>query len=287
MGKELKSAQSIRPYDLSSIMPAFFGLLSLVVLFGSNSVLASDEKIAAGLPADPCAATLSSDLKLHVPSIIYGGQFYWADFQYVVEAESFQMTQEGPVADAEPFSHCFSPVLTTDFTLHIPTVIFNNTSYYANLQYSHELFLTLAEAGQPVTYELLPSSTYQEGCVGPCLCPVSIGRGIKGTFALAPLDNNGFLMRYSLTEINWTVTNSSGELAHTITGYGIYQTGGEFARMHQLTLWLTIDGSGPTKFDSGLVPDESQFPNISISVDQGALCFDRRMAIRAAPIGNL
>ena len=143
--------------------------------------------------------------------------------------------------------------------------------------------LVCAAAEAAVVYRLSPSSTYQEGCVGPCMCPVSMIGKIKGTFKLVQLTPTPLFTRYRVAKISWAVINPNKEVVHMIRGHGIYQLGGEIALMQQLILDLSIDGADPVFFDSGLVPVESAFPNISISVDRGTRCYDIWLDINARP----
>jgi hypothetical protein len=143
--------------------------------------------------------------------------------------------------------------------------------------------LVCATAKAAVVYRLSPGSTYQEGCVAPCMCPVSMIGKIKGTFKLVQLTPTPLFTRYRVVKISWVVMNPNKEVVHMIRGHGIYQLGGETALMQQLILDLSIDGADPVFFDSGLVPVESAFPNISISVDRGTKCYDIWLDINARP----
>jgi len=133
------------------------------------------------------------------------------------------------------------------------------------------------------SYELAPGSNFFQGCVGSCMCPVQEVGQIEGTFELIPLRPTPLFTQYRLVNIHWTVVaNQTGMVVHEIMGSGMYQTGGKVARRHQLILDLTIDGT-PTYFNSGLIPDESQFPNIAITVDRGKKCYDIWLDIVANP----
>jgi hypothetical protein len=66
-------------------------------------------------------------------------------------------------------------------------------------------------------------------------------------------------------------------------GPEIYQVGGEFAKMHQLILEISIDNGDLMHFDSGLVADGLPFPAFSISLDRGSACYDILMSIMAEP----
>ena len=238
------------------------------------------------LSTDYCTATLSNDLLLNVPILTFYGVPFWADFQGIPGTTEIALTNGGSPVDLTQFSGCRPSLLSPDLILHVPNILFGGLSFLADFQYSHDLSFSLIGAGlktDTTLYQLSADSTYQEGCVGPCMCPVTIPRMMSGTFKLIPIDPVAFYNRYSLDEISWTVINSDETVAHTITGFGIYQIGGEFARMHQLTLELSIDNGDLTHFDSGLVVDGAKFPVISIPVDRGTSCYDIMMYTNAVP----
>lgn len=131
-------------------------------------------------------------------------------------------------------------------------------------------------------YELIQGSNYNQGCVGPCLCPVQIVGPMSGTFDLVPLAPSPLFNRFSVNKIRWTVTDSSGKTLHKITGNGFYEVGGEVARTQQMVLQLSIDGAQPAVFDSGLVPEITPFPDIAIRVMRGT-CFAVWLNINAIP----
>jgi len=133
-----------------------------------------------------------------------------------------------------------------------------------------------------IFYELTSDSSFFQGCVGPCMCPVQGVGQIEGTFDLVSITPTPLFTRYAMTKIHWTVINSD-RIIHRITGSGIYQIGGEVSLMQQMTLFLSIDGKNPVSFDSGLVPGKSSFPDISIEVDLGKQCYDVWMTIGAEP----
>ncbi|MGA2939978.1 MAG: hypothetical protein ABSF52_23185 [Syntrophobacteraceae bacterium] len=142
-----------------------------------------------------------------------------------------------------------------------------------------------------ILYGLLPGSSFQEGCIPPCMCPVMMSEDVRGTFGLTaagpgpiPLDSSQF-NTYSLTGISWTVHDPAGKPVHTITGNGTYrfETVGNGVVRHQLTLNISIDGQAPVFLDSGLVLGCSQFRDIAVSVRLGSTCFETSMDIIAAP----
>ncbi len=278
-------------------IPAYFRPGLQEVTYGNGRFLTVGRNGAILQPDSEngdCAATLSSGLQLHIPVINFHGQSYWADFQVIsdtleihLNTLEIQLTNYGLLTDIRPFANCRPALVSPDLTLHSPTILFGGVSYLADFQYSHDSVLSLFGVGQKTTnttpYLLASSSTYQEGCVSPCLCPITIGRQILGAFKLIQLNSSPAFDRYSLDDISWTVASPDGTVMHTITGFGIYQTGGDFAKTHRLVLELSIDNSDLMHFDSGLVPDSFQFPAISISVDRGSTCYDIFMNIVASP----
>lgn len=134
-----------------------------------------------------------------------------------------------------------------------------------------------------MVYELAEGSDYYQGCVDPCMCPVQQVSEVTGTFDLAPLTPTPLFTRYSVTDIHWTVVDAQRRIVHSITGNGIYEIGGEVARMQQMTLFLSIDGKKPVTFDSGLIPEQIQSPDIAIKVTHGTTCYQTWMTLNANP----
>lgn len=125
-------------------------------------------------------------------------------------------------------------------------------------------------------YELLPGSTYQEGCVGRCKCPIRMA-SLSGTFVLTR--KSGSPSEFDISGIQWSAGGVGGKALHSISGGGTYQ---KAAGTHRLTLDLSIDGS-QAGFDTGFVPGGADFPNIKINADQGGKCLNRWVDIIAAP----
>lgn len=149
------------------------------------------------------------------------------------------------------------------------------------------LILTNGIATADVLYTLTPGSTFQEGCVAPCMCPVRLPEVLTGTFRLIPAGFDPLFTNYNLDEISWTAFDSNGGIVHKITGQGTYKLGGEVALTQQLTLDLSIDGGSSEHFDSGLIAGGSEFPAISIpSVSNGASCYQVSIDIKASPQQN-
>ncbi|HET6516018.1 MAG TPA: hypothetical protein VFG09_12715 [Thermodesulfovibrionales bacterium] len=259
-------------------------LLIAVLMMTSLCGALTVEGALHGSANGACTATLSPDLNLHLPAVIFNGQDYWVDLTYVRGAANFLLSQAGGVTDAGQFSDCFPADLSLELKLHVPEILFNGLSYFADFQYISDSVFALTNAGENALYDLLPGATFQEGCTGPCLCPVMLAADMSGTFRLVRLSPDGSFSRYLMCEISWAARNSFAGVTSLITGQGIYRFQSEPADgMQQLTLDLSIDGNAPQHFDSGLVPATSQFPAISLSLDEGSKCFNIWLVINAAP----
>lgn len=135
----------------------------------------------------------------------------------------------------------------------------------------------------PTIYRLNPASSFQQGCFPPCLCPIRLGDGVRGTLVLAASGFDGLFNNYTVTGVNWTVTLGDQELR--VTGSGTYKVGGEFAVQQQLGLDLKVGDDAVQHFDSGLVPGGGQFPDISVTISiHGQVCFDTVFVVDASPV---
>lgn len=88
-------------------------------------------------PTNNCAATLASDLILHVPVATYNGQFYSGDFQWD-GGTGIALTNATPLADTSAFSSCTPATVSSDLGIHIPVVMYNGISYWADLQHTQD-----------------------------------------------------------------------------------------------------------------------------------------------------
>jgi hypothetical protein len=135
----------------------------------------------------------------------------------------------------------------------------------------------------PTIYRLNPVSSFQQGCFPPCLCPIRLGDGVRGTLVLAASGFDGLFNNYTVTDVNWTVTLGDQELR--VTGSGTHKVGGEFAVEQQLSLDLQVGDDPVQHFDSGLVPGGGQFPDISVTISiHGQVCFDTVVVVDASPV---
>ena len=134
-------------------------------------------------------------------------------------------------------------------------------------------------------YRLNPDSTYQQGCFPPCLCPLIELHGLRGTFKLTYTGFDGFVDRYAVDDVNWTVSRAGAELR--IIGSGIYQIGSpDPATVMQHRMWLDLKvGDEPVEhFDSGwlMIEDMSRIA-ITVSM-KGMYCWDTAIIMDASPV---
>jgi hypothetical protein len=141
----------------------------------------------------------------------------------------------------------------------------------------------------PVPYALGSTSQYEVGCFGPCACAVTM-EPLMGRFGFLKLRDTAVETDWAVVDIRWLVRTSAltSPVAGTpVTGDGIYVTHKD-GTSQRLMLDLIENGTGPTRFDSGVVPGGSQGPeggpprrlDISVAAN-GFSCTDRVYAIHA------
>lgn len=97
--------------------------------------------------ANTCSATVSPELRIHIPILTYSGGSYWADFQYA-QGMDFSLTSAGALTSTGRYSTCNNTAsLSSDLKLNIPELTYNGGSYWANFQYAQGLNFTLTEVG--------------------------------------------------------------------------------------------------------------------------------------------
>src|SRR5439155_16071703 len=132
----------------------------------------------------------------------------------------------------------------------------------------------------PISYVLSPDSRYEEGCFGPCECPIFFADGVKGGFTLSFSGFEPPFIVYDVLDIDWTVPT----IGKTYSGAGHYRIGWKGTAQQQLQADLSENGAPPVRFDSGLVPVTSPFPLIDIAVSMhGFYCYDKGFFLKAAP----
>src|ERR1700690_3865460 len=56
-----------------------------------------------------------------------------------------------------------------------------------------------------ILYQLNQDSSFEEGCIPPCLCPDMVPVPVTGTFLLTPTGYDGLYNVYAVTGVNWRV----------------------------------------------------------------------------------
>jgi hypothetical protein len=144
--------------------------------------------------------------------------------------------------------------------------------------------LSVRPATAATPYELRDPSDQEIGCLWQCACPVLFRTPLKGGFALTPAPADPIYAVYVVSGVNWVVKTSDGE-THTATGSGLYRLTlpTQSSQQQQLELDLSLDGSAPLHFDSGLVPVSAPWPAIDVDIARNHLCYDTLFAVRASP----
>ena len=147
------------------------------------------------------------------------------------------------------------------------------------------LVLLPAVAGAATTTQyslIVPPSSLQVGCFGPCACAVEV-TPTYGSFDLVPAGSDPMFTYYDIQNYIASFNNGPGAIA--ITGSGTYKIGGEVAVTQEMTLDLQIQGGPVQHFDSGLVPVSTPFPAIHASCAlHGFACHDSVVEVEAKPI---
>jgi len=140
-------------------------------------------------------------------------------------------------------------------------------------------------AGDGSIYRLTPESSFQEGCFPPCMCPIMIREGVRGTFNLRYTGLDGVLETYAVDDVNWTVPGDPGPMR--IIGSGTYAIGSPnpiTVIQHRMELDLQVGDEPVQHFDSGWVALGSwSSVNIAVSLN-GMYCWDTAIFIDALPV---
>lgn len=138
-----------------------------------------------------------------------------------------------------------------------------------------------------LTTYTLNHSTYQEGCLPPCECPIQ-SWSVGGTFRLVPLPNATTPVRreWAVVNVNWSTISLSPPAARRFSGFGSYAIVDVGPTSNQrMVLDLTELNSGlASRFDSGTVSGGTQFPNIDVDLAvNGFYCNDKVFSLHATP----
>jgi len=137
-----------------------------------------------------------------------------------------------------------------------------------------------------ITTYALHNSTYVEGCLPPCACPIQQWP-VGGTFRLVALPNATTPNRteWAVVDVNWATISLMPPPARRFSGFGSYQivqVGPTSVQRMVLDLTELNSGSG-SRFDSGTVSGGTQFPNIDIDLSvNGFYCNDKAFYLHAS-----
>ena len=130
-----------------------------------------------------------------------------------------------------------------------------------------------------ISYQLGDEAAFEAGCLPPCMCPVLVRSGLKGTLVLDPIGFDGTFRHYLVRDIQWHFMNDQASV--TVTGSGTYQVGGD---QQQLIVDLSVGGDPPQRYDSGLTAGGSSFPSLRLPVAlHGFFCHDSVYGVQATP----
>lgn len=126
-------------------------------------------------------------------------------------------------------------------------------------------------------------SSYEQGCFGACDCAVSSAPAY-GKFGLVKLADAGGIVTFGVVDVNWRVGREVS-LGTTdgllVNGFGIYRVDSS-TRGQRMLLDLKLDGRGPQRFDSGLVPGGGNPFRIDIALAANRFaCFDQVFDLHA------
>lgn len=140
-------------------------------------------------------------------------------------------------------------------------------------------------SAQPgMLYALREKSTFSEGCIPPCMCPIRQGI-LSGTFRLQLMKATSLYKIFYVRNISWVVSSQNDELVHEVTGYGVYRMRrDENGWMQKMDLMLRIDGTDTIHVESKFLPLRANPPIIDIKLDQGNSCYDRWLYITSEPL---
>jgi hypothetical protein len=138
-------------------------------------------------------------------------------------------------------------------------------------------------ANNSVQYSLKPDSSFIQGCLPPCPCPLLFGGLVKASFLLTPTGFDGLFNTYAVSDVKWGFVINNTNLF--VTGSGTYKIGGEVAVQQELALDLHLGAGTLEHFDSGLVAMVTPFPEINVSISANSQpCFLKEFRVHALPV---
>ncbi len=136
-------------------------------------------------------------------------------------------------------------------------------------------------------YELRPESSVSQGCFAPCMCPIALFEGLRGSFVLLerPQPEPSLFRQFTILFVQATLQRGNDFIP--IKGSGRYSVGGEFASLQRLEMDLMLGDEPAQHFDSGLVVGGGDFPIIDARISvNGQFCYDTVIDLVAAPIAS-
>jgi hypothetical protein len=108
---------------------------------------------------------------------------------------------------------------------------------------------------------------------------------LAGAFGLTPLLNYGTYQEYAVVSVALKTRGSTPSIGHTLIGSGTLTIIDGFAgQMHQLQLYLSLDGGAIQHFDSGLTNSAVVIPEIDAVVTlNNFVCYDVVLHLQANP----
>lgn len=105
---------------------------------------------AGGALTDICAATLTTDLNILVPISVYGPNYYTANMQYASGMDFKVPDIYQLITNGSLYSYCLSsaPTVAPDLSVHMPVIMFDGVSYWADFIYKGNMTWTMTQAGQ-------------------------------------------------------------------------------------------------------------------------------------------
>jgi hypothetical protein len=143
-------------------------------------------------------------------------------------------------------------------------------------------FARITQAAPERNLTLLNSSTYEDGCFAPCMCPVLIHDDLRGGFSLIPIGTENGYDVFAVKDLEWVVRLWDRSTLF-IRGSGTYRSSTEL-KLQRMEVDLLVGDRPREHYDSGLVPIRVPVPDFSITISKhGQYCYDTVFTIDAAP----
>jgi len=142
-----------------------------------------------------------------------------------------------------------------------------------------------AHADMSRHFALQKTSVFEDGCFGPCECPVLINEGVRGKMSLIPAGTENGYDVFAVQGVQWLVTSWDGSTL-LIQGSGTYRQSTIY-KLQRLEMDLVVGDRTPEHYDSGLVTLKVPLPELSITISKnGMYCRDTVFTIDALPAPN-